>query len=119
MILRRKERDSRYDAQPPPQFPRRDPACSAVRRYPMLADTMRAFPSGVADARTLVEHCVEHHCENRVRLVGSELPVHDRDAAVGAARQRVVVVPKAQLGERFVLIRPPATEPLNEFVGRR
>ena len=85
----------------------------------MLADTMRAFAGGVADARIRVEHRVEHHRENRVGFVGSELPVHDRDAAIGAARQRLVVIPKLQFRECFVLIWPSAAEPLDELVGLR
>ena len=59
----------------------------------MLADTMRALTSGVANPRVLLEHCI--------------------NAAIGATRQRLIVVPKVQLGERFVLIGPPTTEPLN------
>jgi hypothetical protein len=89
----------------------------AMRWDTLLADTMRAFASGVADPRVGLKHRVEHHREDRIGLVGSKLPVHNGYAAVGAARQRLVVVPKVQLGERFVLIWPSAAGPLDELVG--
>jgi hypothetical protein len=62
----------------------------------LLADTMCAFAGGIADARISDEHRVEQHRENSIGFVGPKLSVNDRDAAVGAARQRLVVVPKLQ-----------------------